>query len=78
MISVVSTRKFIEAKPETVLNILRATAEAIYLYKTRPDLTLPVVAKFMRVPKDDPALAQSQQSLGVHMNQNLAPIAGRY
>jgi NitT/TauT family transport system substrate-binding protein len=73
VISVVSTRRYIEANPETVLNILRATAEAIYLYRTRPELTLPVVAKFMRVPKDDPALAQSQQSLGVHMNQNLAP-----
>ena len=43
------------------------------MYKTRPDLTLPVVAKFMRVPKDDPALRQSQQMLGMHMNQNLAP-----
>jgi hypothetical protein len=36
-------------------------------------LTLPVVAKYMRVPKDDPALAQSRESLGKHMNQNLAP-----
>lgn len=73
VISVVSTRKFIEANPDTILNVLRATAEAIYLYKTRPDLTLPVVAKYMRVPKDDPALAQSRESLGKHMNQNLAP-----
>jgi len=73
VISVVSTRKYIEANPDTILNILRATAEAIYLYKTRPDLTLPVVAKFMRVPKDDPALRQSQESLGQHMNQNLVP-----
>jgi ABC-type nitrate/sulfonate/bicarbonate transport system substrate-binding protein len=73
VISVVSTRKFIEANPDTILNVLRGTAEAIYLYKTRPDLTLPVVAKYMRVPKDDPALAQSRESLGKHMNQNLAP-----
>jgi NitT/TauT family transport system substrate-binding protein len=73
VISVVSTRKYIEANPDTILNILRATAEAIYLYKTRPDLTLPVVAKFMRVPKDDPALRQSQETLGIHMNQNLVP-----
>ena len=34
---------------------------------------MPVVAKFMRVPKDDPALAQSQQSLGHILNQYLAP-----
>ncbi len=73
VISVVSTRKYIDANPDTILNVLRATAEAIYLYKTRPDLTLPVVAKYMRVPKDDPALAESQASLGKHMNQNLAP-----
>jgi NitT/TauT family transport system substrate-binding protein len=73
VISVVSTRRFIEANPDTILNVLRATAEAIYLYKTRPDLTLPVVARFMRVPKDDPALRQSQETLGQHMNQNLAP-----
>jgi ABC-type nitrate/sulfonate/bicarbonate transport system substrate-binding protein len=73
VISVVSTRKFVETNPDTILNVLRATAEAIYLYKTRPDLTLPVVAKYMRVPKDDPALAQSRESLGKHMNQNLAP-----
>ena len=58
MISIVSTRKFIDAYPDTILNILRATSEAIYLYKTRPDLSLPVVAKYMRVPKDDPALNQ--------------------
>lgn len=73
VISVVSTRKFIETNQDTILNVLRATAEAIYLYKTRPDLTLPVVAKYMRVPQDDPALAQSRESLGKHMNQNLAP-----
>jgi ABC-type nitrate/sulfonate/bicarbonate transport system substrate-binding protein len=73
VISVVSTRKFVETSPDAILNVLRATAEAIYLYKTRPDLTLPVVAKYMRVPKDDPALAQSRESLGKHMNQNLAP-----
>ena len=73
MISIVSTRKFIEAYPETILNILRATSEAIYLYKTRPDLTLPVVAKYMRVPKDDPALVQSQEGLGKFLNQYLTP-----
>ncbi|MGE5303997.1 MAG: ABC transporter substrate-binding protein [Alphaproteobacteria bacterium] len=73
VISVVSTRKYIDANPDIILNILRATAEAIYLYKTRPDLTLPVVAKFMRVPKDDPALRQSQETLGQHMNQTLMP-----
>jgi ABC-type nitrate/sulfonate/bicarbonate transport system substrate-binding protein len=73
VISVVSTRRYIDANPDTILSLLRATAEAIYLYKTRPDLTLPVVAKFMRVPKDDPALRQSQETLGKHMNQNLAP-----
>jgi ABC-type nitrate/sulfonate/bicarbonate transport system substrate-binding protein len=73
VISVVSTRRFIAANPDVIENVLRATAEAIYLYKTRPELTLPVVAKFMRVPKDDPALRQSQQSLGLLMNQDLAP-----
>jgi NitT/TauT family transport system substrate-binding protein len=73
VISVVSTRKYIEANPEVIRNVLRATAEAIYLYKTQPELTLPVVAKYMRVSKDDPALRQSQESLGKHMNQNLTP-----
>ncbi|HEX2230036.1 MAG TPA: hypothetical protein VHM64_23115, partial [Candidatus Binatia bacterium] len=73
VISVVSTRRFIETNPGVILNVLRATAEAIYLYKTRPDLTLPVVAKFMRVSKDDPALRQSQQSLGLLMHQDLTP-----
>lgn len=73
VISVVSTRRYIDANPDVMLNILRATAEAIYLYKTRPELTIPVVAKFMRVAKDDPALLQSQQILGQLMNQDLAP-----
>ena len=27
----------------------------------------------MRVPGDDPALRQSQETLGKHMNQNLVP-----
>lgn len=73
VISVVSTRKFIEGNPDVILNVLRATSEAIYLYKTRPDLTLPVVAKYMRVPKDDAALLQSQGAYGKHMNQTLVP-----
>jgi ABC-type nitrate/sulfonate/bicarbonate transport system substrate-binding protein len=73
VISVVSTRRYIDANPEVIANILRATAEAIYLYKTRPELTIPIVAKYMRVPKEDPALVQSQQNLGQLMNQNLAP-----
>lgn len=70
-ISVVSTRNFVAANPETILNVLRATSEAIYLYKTRPDLTLPVVARYMRVPKDDPSLGESRVTYGIHLNQNL-------
>jgi ABC-type nitrate/sulfonate/bicarbonate transport system substrate-binding protein len=73
VISVVSTRKYIDGNPEVITNILRATSEAIYLYKTRPDLTIPVVARFMRVAKDDPALLRSQQTIGQLLNQNLNP-----
>jgi ABC-type nitrate/sulfonate/bicarbonate transport system substrate-binding protein len=73
VISVVSTRKYIDANPDVILNILRATSEAIYLYKTRPELTIPVVARFMRVAKNDPALRQSQQTVGQLLNQNLSP-----
>ena len=73
VISVVSTRKYIDGNPEVITNILRATSEAIYLYKARPDLTIPVVARFMRVAKDDPALLQSQQTIGQLLNQNLNP-----
>jgi ABC-type nitrate/sulfonate/bicarbonate transport system substrate-binding protein len=73
VISVVSTRKYIDGNPDVIMNILRATAEAIYLYKTQPELTIPVVARFMRVPKDDPALVQSQQTVGQLLNQNLSP-----
>ena len=73
VISVVSTRKYIDANPDVIFNILKATSEAIYLYKTRPELTLPVVARFMRVAKEDPALRQSQQTVGQLLNQNLSP-----
>jgi ABC-type nitrate/sulfonate/bicarbonate transport system substrate-binding protein len=73
VISIVSTRKYIDGNPEVIMNILRATSEAIYLYKTRPELTIPVVARFMRVPKDDPALLHSQQTIGQLLNQNLNP-----
>jgi ABC-type nitrate/sulfonate/bicarbonate transport system substrate-binding protein len=73
VISVVATRRFIDANPDVILSVLRATSEAIYLYKTRPDLTIPVVAKYMRVPKDDPALMQARESLGKHLNQYLTP-----
>jgi ABC-type nitrate/sulfonate/bicarbonate transport system substrate-binding protein len=73
VISVVSTRQYIHGNPDVIMSILRATSEAIYLYKTRPELTIPVVAKFMRVPKDDPALVQSQQTVGQLLNQNLSP-----
>lgn len=73
VISVVSTRRFIDANPEVILNILRATSEAIYLYKSRPELTLPVVAKYMRVAKDDPAVVDAQRTVGQLLNQNLPP-----
>ena len=53
--------------------MLRATSEAIYLYNTQPDLTLSIVAKYMRVSKDDPALRESQQTYGRYMNQDLKP-----
>lgn len=70
-ISVASTRRFAQENPETILNVLRATAEAIYIYKTQPELTLPVVAKYMRVPKDDPALRESWETYGKQLDQNL-------
>ena len=73
VISVVSTRRFIDTNPELILSVLRGTSEAIYLYKTRPELTIPVIAKYMRVPKDDPALTQARESLGKHLNQYLTP-----
>jgi ABC-type nitrate/sulfonate/bicarbonate transport system substrate-binding protein len=72
-ISVASTRRFVQENPETILNVLRATAEAIYLYKTQPELTLPVVAKYIRVPKDDPALRESYETYGKQLDQNLRP-----
>ena len=52
------------------MNILRATSEAIYLYKTRPEQTLPVIARYMRVPKDDPALIQSQETFATTFEFN--------
>lgn len=72
-ISIASTRKFAQENPETILNVLRATSEAIYLYKTRPELTLPVIAKYMRVSKDDTALRQSYETYGKQLDQNLKP-----
>jgi hypothetical protein len=32
-----------------------------------------LVARFMRVPKDDPSLRQSQQTVGQLLNQDLSP-----
>ena len=76
-ISVVSTRRYIEANPDVITSVLKATAEAIYLYKTRPELTLPVVARFMRVSKDEPALVRSHVLYGKHLNQYLTvPVEG--
>src|SRR5262245_40920943 len=72
-LSVVSTRKYSESNPDVILNILRATSEAIHLYKTRPEATLPVIAKYMRVPKDDPALLQAQETFAKHLNLSLTP-----
>ena len=72
-VSVASTRRFADENPETILNVLRATAEAIYLYKAQPELTLPVVAKYMRVPRDDPALRAAHDGYGKHLSQNLRP-----
>jgi ABC-type nitrate/sulfonate/bicarbonate transport system substrate-binding protein len=72
-LSVVSTRKYIEANPDVILNVLRATSEAIHLYKTRPEVTLPVIAKYVRVPKDDPALLQAQETFAKHLNLTLTP-----
>jgi NitT/TauT family transport system substrate-binding protein len=70
-VSVASTRRFAQENPDTILNVLRATSEAIYLYKTQPELTLPVVAKYMRVPKDDLSLRESYESYGKQLDQYL-------
>jgi len=76
-ISVVSTRKFIQENPEVIVNVLRASSEATYLYKTRPDLVFPVIAKYMRVSKTDPELLQSHELYGRYMNENLTvPLEG--
>src|SRR5262245_24475041 len=72
-ITVASTRRFAQENPSTILNVLRATSEAIYLYKTQPEITLPVVAKYMRVPKDDPALRESYETYGKQLDQYLRP-----
>jgi NitT/TauT family transport system substrate-binding protein len=72
-LSVVSTRKYSESNPDVILGVLRATSEAIHLYKTRPEVALPVIAKYMRVPKDDPALLQAQETFAKHLNLTLTP-----
>jgi ABC-type nitrate/sulfonate/bicarbonate transport system substrate-binding protein len=72
-LSVVSTRKYIEANSDVIMNVLRATSEAIHLYRTRPEVALPVIAKYMRVPKDDPALLQAQETFAKHLNLTLRP-----
>jgi ABC-type nitrate/sulfonate/bicarbonate transport system substrate-binding protein len=72
-LSVVSTRKYSQANPDVILNVLRATSEAIYIYRTRPERALPVIAKYMRVAKDDPALIQSQETFAKHLNLTLTP-----
>ncbi len=72
-LSVVSTRKYSDANPEVILNVLRATCEAIYIYRTRPEQALPVIAKYMRVAKDDPALVQAQETFAKHLNLSLTP-----
>jgi NitT/TauT family transport system substrate-binding protein len=72
-LSVVSTRKYSESNPDVILSVLRATSEAIHLYKTRPEVALPVIAKYMRVPKDDPALLQAQETFAKDLNSTLTP-----
>jgi hypothetical protein len=51
--------------------VLRVTSGAIHLYKTRPEVALPVIAKY--VPKDDPALLQAQETFAKHLNLTLTP-----
>jgi len=76
-ISVASTRKYVKDNPDVILNVLRAASEATYVYKTRPDLANPVIAKYMRVSKDDPELLQSHGLYGKYMNETLeAPLEG--
>lgn len=72
-LSVVATRKYSDANPEIILSVLRATAEAIHIYRTRPEQALPVIAKYMRVSKDDPALIQAQETFAKDLNLTLTP-----
>jgi ABC-type nitrate/sulfonate/bicarbonate transport system substrate-binding protein len=72
-LSVVATRKYSDANPDAILSVLRATSEAIYVYRTRPEQALPVIAKYMRVSKDDPALIQAQETFAKHLNVTLTP-----
>ena len=70
-ISVVSTRKFVRENPEVTLNVLRATSEAVYIYKTRKDLAFPVIAKYMKISQDDPGIAQSYALYGKAMDETM-------
>jgi ABC-type nitrate/sulfonate/bicarbonate transport system substrate-binding protein len=72
-LSIVATRKYSDANPDVILSVLRATSEAIYVYRTRPEQALPVIAKYMRVSKDDPALIQAQETFAKHLNVTLTP-----
>jgi hypothetical protein len=38
-----------------------------------PEQALPVIAKYMRVAKDDPALIQAQETFAKHLNLSLTP-----
>ena len=76
-ISVACTKKFAHENPEVVLNVLRATSEAVYLYKNRTDLAFPVISKYMKLSPNEPGIAKSHALYVKAMNERLTvPMDG--
>lgn len=76
-ISVASSRKFIDRNPDTILNVLRATSEAVYIYKYHPELAFPIISKYMKISPDEPGIAKSHALYVNAMNERLTvPMDG--
>ena len=70
-ISIVSPKKFIRENPDVIMKVLKATSEAVYIYKHRNDLAFPVIAKYMKLSPNDPGIAKSHALYGRAMNEKL-------
>ena len=64
-----TTRKLIASRRELVMNVMKGFVESIHLFKTRPDIVVPLLQRYIKI--EDPKAAQELYAFHVPVFQKV-------